>query len=139
MPGINKVILIGNLGAEPKIHTLDNNTLANISLATTARWKDKAGVKQSRTDWHKVVFFGNLAEVAAKYLKTGSKVYVEGRLQNRKWQNQEGVDQYTTEVVCNVLKFLDAKETSPAENSSAENAEKYAYNQYFAQEDEIPF
>ncbi|GLR63942.1 single-stranded DNA-binding protein [Marinospirillum insulare] len=139
MPGINKVILIGNLGAEPKTHTLDNNTLANISLATTARWKDKAGVKQSRTDWHKVIFFGSLAEVAAKYLKTGSKVYVEGRLQNRKWQNQEGVDQYTTEVVCNVLKFLDAKEANPTDSSPAENAGQYAYNQYFAPEDQVPF
>lgn len=138
MPDINKVILIGNLGADPISHSKNDNTLAHFSLATTARWKDSTGTKQERTDWHKIVLFNRLAEIAAQYLKTGSKVYVEGRLQTRKWQKDDGTEQYSTEIVGNVLKFLDKKETNSPQHQQAPQPE-YEYNNYFTAEDEVPF
>lgn len=98
---VNKVILIGNLGKDPEIRTMQNGgKVANLSLATSESWKDKStGEKKEKTEWHRVVIFGNLADIAEKYLKKGSKVYVSGSLQTRKWQNKEGQDQYSTEVV----------------------------------------
>ena len=98
---INKVILIGNLGADPEIRYMPNgNAVANVSIATSESWKDRnTGEPQERTEWHRVVFFGKLAEVVGQYLRKGSKLYVEGRLQTRKWQGQDGQDRYTTEVV----------------------------------------
>jgi single-strand DNA-binding protein len=98
---VNKVILIGNLGKDPEVRTMQNgNKVANLSLATSENWKDKAtGERKEKTEWHRVVIFGNLADIAEKYLKKGSKVYVSGALQTRKWQNKEGQDQYSTEVV----------------------------------------
>ncbi|MDN5938805.1 MAG: single-stranded DNA-binding protein [Salinisphaera sp.] len=109
--GINKVILIGNLGADPKISsTANGNQVANISLATTDSWRDKAtGDMQERTEWHRVVFFRRQAEIVEQYLKKGSKVYIEGRLQTRKWQGQDGQDRYTTEIVANDMQMLDSK------------------------------
>jgi single-strand DNA-binding protein len=98
---VNKVILIGNLGKDPEVRTMQNgNKVANLSLATSESWKDKAtGERKEKTEWHRVVIFGNLADIAERYLKKGSKVYVSGSLQTRKWQNKEGQDQYSTEVV----------------------------------------
>ncbi len=98
---VNKVILIGNLGKDPEVRTMQNgNKVANLSLATSENWRDKAtGERKEKTEWHRVVIFGNLADIAEKYLKKGSKVYVSGSLQTRKWQNKEGQDQYSTEVV----------------------------------------
>lgn len=97
---VNKVTLIGNLGREPEVrYTSDNKPIANITLATSDRWKDQSGQQQERTEWHRVVLFGALAEVAQKYLKKGDTVYFEGKLQTRKWQGQDGQDRYTTEVV----------------------------------------
>jgi single-strand DNA-binding protein len=98
---INKVILIGNLGADPETRYMPNgNAVANVSIATSESWKDRnTGEPQERTEWHRVVFFGKLAEVVGQYLRKGSKVYVEGRLQTRKWQGQDGQDRYTTEIV----------------------------------------
>jgi len=109
--GINKVILIGNLGQDPEVKYMPNgNAVANISVATSESWKDKTtGEKVEKTEWHRVVFFGRLAEIAGEYLKKGSKVYIEGRLQTRKWQNQQGVDQYTTEIVANDMQMLDSR------------------------------
>ena len=97
--GINKVILIGNLGNDPDIrYTASGSAVANISLATAESWKDKAsGELQERTEWHKIVFFGRLAEIAGEYLKKGSQIYIEGRLQTRKWEDKEGKDRWTTE------------------------------------------
>ncbi len=99
--GINKVILVGNLGNDPEIRYMPNGgAVANITIATSEVWRDKAtGEQREKTEWHRVVLFGKLAEVAGEYLRKGSQVYVEGQLQTRKWQDQQGQDQYTTEVV----------------------------------------
>ncbi|MEE4246078.1 MAG: single-stranded DNA-binding protein [Kangiellaceae bacterium] len=99
--GINKVILVGNLGNDPEIrYTPNGGAIANLSIATSEQWKDKAtGEPRDKTEWHRVVIFGKLAEVAGEYLKKGSQVYIEGKLQTRKWQDQQGQDKYTTEVV----------------------------------------
>ena len=109
--GINKVILIGNLGQDPEIrYTQNQKQVANLSIATTESWTDRqTGQKQEKTEWHKVVFFDRLAEVVGQYLKKGSKIYIEGKLQTRKWQNQQGVDQYTTEIVGNEMQMLDGR------------------------------
>lgn len=109
--GINKVILIGNLGKDPEIrYAPAGGAVANITLATSESWKDKAtGEKQERTEWHRVVFFGRLAEIAGEYLKKGAQVYIEGRLQTRKWQDKEGKDRYTTEVVANEMQMLGSR------------------------------
>lgn len=99
MASINKVILIGNLGADPDIRYLPGGeAVANLSLATTDKWKDKAGVAQESTEWHRVSFFGRPAEICQQYLKKGSAIYVEGSLRTRKWQDQSGQDRYTTEI-----------------------------------------
>lgn len=99
--GVNKVILVGNCGNDPEIRYMPNgNAVANISLATSESWKDKqTGQQQERTEWHRVVFFGRLAEIVAEYVRKGSQIYVEGSLRTRKWQGQDGSDRYTTEVV----------------------------------------
>ena len=109
--GINKVILIGNLGNAPEIrYTPSGSALANISIATSEAWRDKqSGELQERTEWHKVVFFNRLAEIVGEYLHKGSKVYVEGSLRTRKWQDKNGVDRYTTEVIANEMHILDSK------------------------------
>ena len=106
--GINKVILVGNLGADPEVKYMPSGSaVANVSLATTDSWKDKnTGQQQDRTEWHRVVFFNRLAEIVGEYLRKGSQVYVEGRLQTRKWQDKQGVDRYTTEIVANEMQML---------------------------------
>ena len=106
--GINKVILIGNLGNDPDVrYTAGGAAVSNISLATTESWKDReSGEQQEKTEWHRVVFFGKLAEIVAEYLKKGSQVYIEGRLQTRKWQDKEGNDRYTTEIVASEMQML---------------------------------
>ncbi len=109
--GINKVILIGNLGNDPETrYTQSGAAVTNISLATSESWKDKqTGQPQERTEWHRVVFFNRLAEIAGEYLRKGSKVYVEGSLRTRKWQDQSGQDRYTTEIVGNEMQMLDSR------------------------------
>lgn len=109
--GINKVILIGNLGADPEVRYTQNSTaIANLSVATSETWKDKqSGEQREQTEWHRVVCYRRLAEIAGEYLRKGSKVYIEGRLQTRKWQGQDGKDNYTTEIVCNDLQMLDGR------------------------------
>ncbi len=110
MASVNKVILVGNLGRDPEVrYTPDNAAITNISIATTDTWRDKNGDKQERTEWHRVAFFGKLAEVAGEYLKKGSQVYVEGRLQTRKWQDKEGQDRYTTEIVADRMQMLGSR------------------------------
>lgn len=106
--GVNKVILVGNLGQDPEPkYTQSGSAVVNLSLATTDSWKDRnTGQQQERTEWHRLVFFGRLAEIVAQYLRKGSQVYVEGRLQTRKWQGQDGQDRYTTEVVVNDMQML---------------------------------
>ncbi len=109
--GINKVILIGNLGADPEVrYTQSNTAIATLSIATSETWKDKqTGEPREQTEWHRCVAYRRLAEIAGEYLKKGSKVYVEGRLQTRKWQGQDGVERYTTEIVINDLQMLDGR------------------------------
>ena len=106
--GINKAILVGNLGQDPEIrYTPSGSAVANISVATSDQWKDKqTGERRERTEWHRVVFFNRLAEVVGECLRKGSQVYIEGRLQTRKWQTQEGQDRYTTEIVANEMQML---------------------------------
>ena len=127
MAGINKVILVGNLGAKPEIKYASNgNAICNLSVATSESWTDKStGQKQDRTEWHRVSLFGKVAEIAGQYLDKGSKVYVEGKLQTRKWQDQNGQDRYTTEVVVSgfngTLQMLDRRDdmnSNPATHSS---------------------
>jgi single-strand DNA-binding protein len=109
--GINKVILIGNLGSDPEVKFMPSgDAVATLSLATSESWKDKnTGEQVEKTEWHRVVMFKRLAEIAGEYLKKGSKVYIEGRLQTRKWQGQDGQDRYTTEIVANDLQMLDSR------------------------------
>jgi len=109
--GINKVILIGNLGADPEVKYMPSgDPVTTVRLATSESWKDKTtGENVEKTEWHRVVFFKRLAEIAGEYLKKGSKVYVEGRLQTRKWQGQDGQDHYTTEIVANEMQMLDSR------------------------------
>ncbi len=110
MASVNKVILIGNLGADPETRYLPSgDAVANIRIATTDVWKDKSGEKQEHTEWHRIAFFGKLAESAGEYLKKGSPVYVEGRIRTGKWQDKEGKDRYTTEIVVNEMTMLGGK------------------------------
>ena len=112
--GINKVILVGNLGQDPESRSFpDGGSITNISIATSESWKDKqTGQQQERTEWHRVVFRNRLAEIAAQYLQKGSKVYIEGSLRTRKWQNQQGVDQFTTEIHAREMQMLDSRSES---------------------------
>ena len=109
--GINKAIIIGNLGADPEVrYTPANTAVCNISVATSEQWRDKqTGEQQEKTEWHRVVLFGRLGEIAGEYLKKGSKIYLEGRIQTRKWQGQDGQDRYTTEIVANEMQMLDSR------------------------------
>ena len=115
MASVNKVILVGNLGRDPETrYTTSGDAVTNIRLATTDTWKDKSGEKQEKTEWHTVVFFGRQAEIAGEYLKKGRQIYVEGRLQTRKWQDKEGQDRYTTEIVADRMQMLGSREGSGA-------------------------
>jgi single-strand DNA-binding protein len=109
--GINKVILIGNLGADPETRAMPSGmTVANIRVATSESWKDKqSGESKERTEWHNVAMFGRLGEIAGEYLKKGSKVYIEGALRTRKWQDKQGNDRYTTEIIANEMQMLDSR------------------------------
>ncbi len=122
--GVNKVILIGNLGRDPEVRYSPNGgAIANITLATSESWKDKnTGEQVEKTEWHRVVFFRRLAEIVGEYLKKGSKVYIEGKLQTRKWQDKDGNDRYTTEIVANEMQMLDSRgggATSFSQDSAA--------------------
>jgi single-strand DNA-binding protein len=126
--GINKVILVGNVGVEPEVRYMPNgNAVTTLSLATSESWKDKqSGERQERTEWHRIVFFNRLGEIAGEYVRKGSKLYVEGSLRTRKWQDQQGHDRYTTEIVANEMQMLDSRGGAP---SSQTNQEYDANNQ----------
>jgi single-strand DNA-binding protein len=111
MASVNKVILVGNLGRDPEVRFMPNGeAVCNFSIATTDSWKDKAGAKQERTEWHNIVMYRKLAEIAGEYLKKGRPVYVEGRLQTRKWQTKEGQDRYTTEIIADQMQMLGGRD-----------------------------
>ena len=108
--GVNKVILIGNLGQDPEVRYMPNGkAVANITVATSESWKDQQGQLQERTEWHRCAMYARLAEIAGEYLKKGSKVYLEGRLQTREWQDQQGQKRYTTEIIVNEMQMLDGR------------------------------
>ena len=143
--GVNKVVLVGNLGQKPDMkYTQSNTAVANLSLATSDSWKDKdSGDLKTKTEWHRVVYFGKLAEIAEQYLDKGSKVYVEGKLQTRKWQDQAGNDRYTTEVLGQELTMLDSRGDSSGSsfennNSGMSEEDVNQDNGEFSEED-IPF
>ena len=105
--GVNKVILVGNIGQDPEVRYMPNgNAVANLSLATSESWKDQQGQLQERTEWHRLTMYRRLAEIAGEYLKKGSQIYVEGKLQTRKWQDQQGQDRYTTEIIVDQMQML---------------------------------
>ncbi|HDX0985214.1 TPA: single-stranded DNA-binding protein [Pasteurella multocida] len=132
MAGINKVIIVGNLGAEPEVRTMPNGeAVANISVATSESWIDKnTGEKRELTEWHRIVFYRRQAEVVGEYLRKGSKVYVEGRLRTRKWQDQNGQDRYTTEIQGDVLQMLDSR---PVGQATQVGTAQQGRNQYAQQ------
>lgn len=126
--GINKVILVGNLGQDPEVRYMPSGgAVTNISVATTESWKDKqTGQQQDRTEWHRIVFFNRLAEIAGEYLKKGSQVYIEGKLQTRKWQDQSGQDRYTTEIVANEMQMLGGRAGMGGDQGYAPNQQPAA-------------
>jgi len=146
--GVNKVILIGNLGQDPEVKYMPNgNAVANITVATSESWKDKnTGEQVDKTEWHRVVFFRRLAEIVGEYLKKGSKIYIEGKLQTRKWQDKNGADHWTTEVIANEMQMLDSRgggssDFNQSQGSSQQSAPSQAApapaNNDF--DDDIPF
>ena len=140
--GINKVILIGNLGNDPDQKSLPSgNAVTNITVATSESWKDKeTGQPQERTEWHRVVFFNRLAEIAGQYLQKGSKVYIEGSLRTRKWQDQSGADRYTTEIVASEMQMLDSKGQQQAPQQQQQQQSAPQQQQAPAgNHDDIPF
>ncbi len=150
MASVNKVILIGNLGRDPEMRYMPSgDAVANISLATTENWKDKNGEKQEKTEWHRVVMFGKVAEIAGEYLKKGSPAYFEGRIQTRKWTDKEGQERYSTEVVADRMQMLgsrsggsarpmpDEEEAAPATGKPAAAGQQGGG--FDDMEDDIPF
>jgi single-strand DNA-binding protein len=123
MPSVNKVMLLGNLGRDPEVRTFPNgDSVCNFSIATSTSWKDKAsGEKKEKTEWHNIVMYRKLAEIAGEYLKKGSSVFVEGSLQTRKWQTKEGQDRYTTEVVADTMQMLGGKDSRTSESNNSDD------------------
>ena len=140
MSGVNKVILIGRLGNDPEVKFLPNgDAVANLSIATSEKWKDKAtGQPQEKTEWHRVVFFKRQAEVAGEYLRKGSNIYVEGKLETRKWQDQSGQDRYTTEVKGMSLQMLDSKTDGAQSQQQAPQQYQQAPQQAYQQRQAPP-
>lgn len=137
--GLNKVMIIGNLGSDPETKAMPSGTqVANISVATSESWTDKqSGEKQERTEWHRIAFFGRLAEIAAQYLRKGSKVYVEGSIRTRKWTDKDGKDRYSTEIIAQELQMLDGKPAETRSEPRQEARREETKNDEFG--DEIPF
>jgi single-strand DNA-binding protein len=147
MAGVNKVIIVGRLGADPEVKTVGNSqTVARLSVATSENWVDKDGQKQERTEWHRIVVWGRLAEIVGKHLAKGRQVYVEGRLQTRSWEDQQGQKRYTTEIVANTVQFLGApgerdNSISTGSSSGANDfgSQDFAPEPSFDSNEEIPF
>jgi single-strand DNA-binding protein len=144
MSGVNKVIIVGRLGADPELKTVGNaQSVARLSIATSENWMGKDGQKQERTEWHRVVVWGRQAENCAKHLAKGRQVYVEGRLQTRSWENQQGQKQYSTEVVASTVQFLgggpSAERTTTSTGATSEGYQDFGPEPQFDASDEIPF
>jgi len=137
---INKCILVGRLGADPEVrYTPDGNMVVNIRIATDENWKDKNGEKVQKTEWHKIVIFGKLAEIAGKFLLKGRLVYIEGRIQTRKWTDKESIDHYTTEIIALVLKMLDSAKTNGATTAAPQAASHESEHDVPNYDEEVPF
>jgi len=138
--GVNNVILLGNVGKDPVSRSMTSGALAtNLSMATSEKWKDKTtGEARESTEWHTVVFFGPLAEIVSKYVQKGSKIYIEGKLRTRKWQDTTGADRYTTDILASEMQMLDSKKDSPSHStpSTAENNPKRPEEDF---DDDVPF
>lgn len=146
MPSINKVIIIGNVGRDPELrYSAAGAAVCNITVATSRNWKDKtSGEKVEETEWHRVVFYDRLAEIAGEYLKRGRSVYVEGRLKTRKWQDKEGVERYTTEIVAENMQMLggrdDGERTAPpVQRQAPKPAPKSSASGFDDMDDDVPF
>ena len=123
MASVNKVILMGNLGKDPEVRFMPNgDAVCNFSIATTDNWKDKNGEKQERTEWHNIVMYRKLAEIAGEYLKKGRPVFIEGRLHTRKWQTKEGQDRYTTEIIAESMQMLGGRDSGGTSNAPSQAA-----------------
>ena len=124
MASVNKVILIGNLGKDPEIRYMQNgDDVANITLATAEKWKDKNGEKQEKTEWHRVTFYRKLAEIVGEYLKKGHSVYIEGRLETRKWTDKNGIERYTTDIIATDMKMLSSRSGSGSSEDRSDHKE----------------
>src|SRR5687768_9910201 len=151
MASVNKVILIGNLGKDPETRYMPNgDAVTNITLATTETWKDKNGERQEKTEWHRVTFYRKLAEIVGEYLKKGRPIYVEGRLETRKWTDKAGVERYTTDVIATDMKMLGSKpdgesrqsdyqESKPAPAAKPSSGSSSTRGEFDDMEDDIPF
>jgi single-strand DNA-binding protein len=138
MSGINKVIIVGRLGKDPEVRQIgEGNSVCKLALATSENWMDKNGTKQEKTEWHNVVVWGKLAEICGKYLAKGRQVYIEGRLQTRSWEDQQGQKRYTTEIVANTVEFLGGN--SGSEKSSSNASSDFGPEPLFNTNEELPF
>lgn len=141
MSGVNKVIIVGRLGADPELKTVGTGQVARLSIATSEAWTGKDGQRQERTEWHRIVVWGRQAENCAKHLSKGRQVYVEGRLQTRNWEDPQGQKRYSTEIVANVVQFLGGMgaERSTGAGASSESYQDFGPEPQFDAADEIPF
>lgn len=143
MASVNKVILIGNLGKDPESRFLSNgDAVTNITLATTDTWKDKNGEKQEKTEWHRITFYRKLAEIVAEYCKKGNPIYVEGRLETRKWTDKEGIERYSTDIIAHDMKMLGSKQLSETRDKSEpvrQQQSKPSVSGFDDMDDDIPF
>ena len=140
MSGVNKVIIVGRLGGDPELRTVTSGQqVAQFNVATSENWTGRDGQKQERTEWHRIVVWGKLAEVCGKYLAKGRQVYVEGRLQTRQWEDQQGNKRYTTEIVANTVQFLGSNNATTRTDSSAEVNQDFGPEPSFNQDEDLPF
>lgn len=142
MASVNKAIIVGNVGKDPEMRYMPNGeAVANFSVATTDNWKDKQGQKQEKTEWHNIVMYRKLAEIAGEYLKKGSSVYIEGRIQTRKWQDKEGNDRYSTEIIADQMQMLGKKdgESVSVQPKTARHNEQNDGTGFDGMADDIPF
>ena len=141
MSGVNKVIIVGRLGADPEVKTVTSGqTVCRLSVATSENWTDRDGQKQERTEWHRVVIWGRMAEVCGQHLAKGRQVYLEGRLQTRSWEDQQGQKKYTTEIVANTVQFLGSNDRSQSTNmGGSTGTQDFGPEPSFDSSEEIPF
>jgi single-strand DNA-binding protein len=139
MAGINKVILVGRLGQDVELkYTASSDAVASMSVATSENWTDKSGQRQEKTEWHRVVMFRKLAEIAGQYLKKGSQVYIEGKLQTNKWQDNTGADRYTTQIVANSMQMLDSKNSAGTSGAGQQPPQQSQQPQQDSQSPQAP-